>query len=569
MLRAFTSFRKFAFNRQCVRFVPQIRSFGEQPLSLFDKVLKYKTTHDELIELNLKEDHYTASILKALESAKVFGISPSGEETDKEKESLIQGITVSDIVFDGFSIQPSTIYLRNFYPALLKCLLDIRYSVLTGNPGISKSWFHWYILYQMVNKNVVHHDVEVPKLIVRQIARTELLFIFPHDCKAFRTTSVDLGHTILLRNFHHDAVLILVEPMYSKEEPIVYSGIKTILTCSPDQQRYKEFLKKGAGKVFMPVWSLDELKAVGAHIRHHSGQKLLDSDKIEERYHRFGGIFRHVIPVSSNAVVNAERLQAQVLGRTRPVDVFFKGTDIEKLDDQKDNISHMLLHYDVNYEEEDFMQFEMVFASEYVKKMIEQEDSNDEDLHTSVVQLNRMFRGGRNEDHFVFEHVVYQGLRRSDWKWEIYHEERQEWVNCKFEFKAGQLVDKEDEEILKNMQTNILYRPLNPQFSTIDMLWVELDEHGQKEFFGIQVTFAKEHSKSVLIYENLREDLGIKPEEKFNIYFITNPCHAETYARREQKSFISGASKSKLNEETLKFFTIKTEKFDFPLVTNW
>ena len=304
MLCAFTSFKKFAFNRQCVCFISQIRSFGEQPLSLFNKVLKYKITHDELTVLNLKEDIQTTLILKALESAKVFGISPSGEETDKE--SLIQGITVRNIDFDTISIQPSTIYVRNFYPALLKCLLDRRYSVLTGNPGISKSWFHWYILYQMVNKNVVHHDVEVPKLIVRQIARRDLQFIFLHDCKAFNTTSVDLGHNTLLCNFHHDATFILVEPKDSFQEPIVDSGLKTILTCSPDQQHYKEFLKSGAAKVFMPVWSLDELKAVGAHIRHHTSQKLLDSDKIEERYRRFGGIFRHVIPVSSNAVVNAK-----------------------------------------------------------------------------------------------------------------------------------------------------------------------------------------------------------------------------------------------------------------------
>ena len=108
----------------------------------------------------------------------------------------------------------------------------------------------------MINKSVVR-QFEVPKLIVCQIAQRKLLFIFPHDCKALLTVSVDLGHSLLLRNFHHDAVLILVEPMDSKEEPIVDSGIQTILTCSPDQQCYKEFLKNGAAKVFMPIWSLE------------------------------------------------------------------------------------------------------------------------------------------------------------------------------------------------------------------------------------------------------------------------------------------------------------------------
>ena len=48
-----------------------------------------------------------------------------------------------------------------------------------------------------------------------------------------------------------------------------------------------------------------------------------------------------------------------------------KCADIEILDDQNNNISHMPLQYKVNYEREDFTHFEMVFASEYVKKMIE------------------------------------------------------------------------------------------------------------------------------------------------------------------------------------------------------
>ena len=62
MLRTFTS---FSFNRQCVCFIPQIQSLGELPFSLFDDVLKYKTTHNihQLTELNFKEDHYTTSIL--------------------------------------------------------------------------------------------------------------------------------------------------------------------------------------------------------------------------------------------------------------------------------------------------------------------------------------------------------------------------------------------------------------------------------------------------------------------------------------------------------------------------
>ena len=114
MLRALTKFKNFAVKRQCVHFIPQIRSFGELPHCLFSSVLKCKTALLEILDLT--EDHETTSILNALENANVFGISPSGKETNEE--SLVQGITVSDVAFERISIQPSTIYLRKFYPAL-------------------------------------------------------------------------------------------------------------------------------------------------------------------------------------------------------------------------------------------------------------------------------------------------------------------------------------------------------------------------------------------------------------------------------------------------------------------
>ena len=574
MLHALTKFKNFAFNKQCVRYIPRIRSFGELPACLFDVVsVKHKT---DLIQLKLHEDQYTTSILNALENAKVFGISPCGEETNEE--SLVQGIAVSDVEFDEFSVQPSTIYLRHFYPALLSCLLKKRYSILTGNPGVSKSWFHWYILYHMINKNVVR-NFEAPKLIVRQIARKELVFIFPHYSKAFYTTSVDLFYSLFLRYFQRDAVLILVEPKDSLTEPEV-TGIQTILTCSPDRRHYKEFEKVGAAKVFMPVWTLDELQLVGAHIRCHASdeyqQKALTPEGIADRYNHFGGIIRHVIPVSEDALRSAERLQKKVLGHTKPVDIFVKGTDIEKEDNQKDNISHMLLHYEVDYEEKDFMQFNMVFASEYVKKMKEQETMSDEELQSCIVELKLMFQGGRKLNSDLFETVVFHGL--SSFEWKMYCKDEQKWVDRKFEFKESQWVAKQEEKLLQNMRPSVLYRPLNPKFPLVDMLWVEINERGQKELFFVQVTFAEKHDKSMSTYENLRSALCLKPSEKLNIYFVPNPRYVDTYAKRDKESFISGATKTKKDDpatfnkiakklDKLEFSVIKTNKFDYPFVS--
>ena len=69
---------KFKVSFGNLYFVPQLRFYGkEPPACLFDAVLKRKTDH--LKELNLSEDDHTTSILKGLQTAKVFNISACGK----------------------------------------------------------------------------------------------------------------------------------------------------------------------------------------------------------------------------------------------------------------------------------------------------------------------------------------------------------------------------------------------------------------------------------------------------------------------------------------------------------
>lgn len=59
----------------------------------------------------------------------------------------------------------------------------------------------------------------------------------------------------------------------------------------------------------------------------------------------------------------------QALITANLVDTFISGVDIEKRDAQKDNISHLLLQYDV-LSDIGFQYFQMMYASLYVKKCI-------------------------------------------------------------------------------------------------------------------------------------------------------------------------------------------------------
>lgn len=52
-----------------------------------------------------------------------------------------------------------------------------------------------------------------------------------------------------------------------------------------------------------------------------------------KRFDKFGGIFRYVLPLNKSVVFSAEDSQKNVLARTKAVDVFLPGSDIEKADE--------------------------------------------------------------------------------------------------------------------------------------------------------------------------------------------------------------------------------------------
>ena len=158
------------------------------------------------------------------------------------------------------SVVPNTLYIRDFYPRLFNCLRKEKRSILVGNPGISKSWFQWYMIYSLVKEDVSlgpNHlgNNSHPKVIIRQIGKEKLTLYFPEYDKAYSTAQV----RSLVDQFKPDTALYLIEPSASLMEPY-RTDVQTTITCSPDQRHYKEFAKSGAIKYYMHCWNLAELQ---------------------------------------------------------------------------------------------------------------------------------------------------------------------------------------------------------------------------------------------------------------------------------------------------------------------
>ena len=205
----------------------------------------------------------------------------------------------------------------------------------------------------------------------------------------------------------------------------------------------------------------------------------------------------------------------------------------------------------------------MMIASEFVQKNFDEQRPSDTELHGCIRELIHMFRGSKKQIPFLFEFVVYHiMLVNSSFKWNICKDGRN-WEDHHLKFSSGEVIAKHEEEVLKNMQTGVLYRPVDPQFPAVDMLWVEENEPGQRVYFGIQVTFAEAHAKSKTVYKKLYDRLGLNQKDKLKICIITNPYHAETYAKLKKDQFFKPQLKPEDNFlYDIEFATISAKEFD-------
>ncbi len=292
-----------------------------------------------------------------------------------------------------------------------------------GNPGVSKSWFQWYIMYSLVNEKVFPtlgrnymNSTKPPEVIIRHEGDSQIFFYFPRCEKVF---SMAYHTKHILEFFKPDTALYLMEPANSLIEP-TFCELQTIISCSPDRRRYKEFFKRGAQVRYMPCWSLDELKLVGAHIaKTHGDHNFYSPEAVERRYNQFGGIITYVIPLKEHVLYLAENEQRNAIAEASPLKVMEPGIGIEKRENKK-NISHFLMKYDVKYGGEyvgdikEFTQFDMTIISKFVEKDMKKKawGMNNVELETALT-TQLMFIEELPPNYSMFEILIGEVLVRS------------------------------------------------------------------------------------------------------------------------------------------------------------
>jgi hypothetical protein len=127
---------------------------------------------------------------------------------------------------------------------LLFCLFfligNFTCTAILGNPGIGKSFFHFYFLKFLLGKNntvVYHHNLMTHWYL-------------------FTPTGVRQGDndTPLPNDLNDLSTWYLVDAI----KPKIWAA-KTVLVFSPNPATYREFVKEGARTRYMPVWTEAEI----------------------------------------------------------------------------------------------------------------------------------------------------------------------------------------------------------------------------------------------------------------------------------------------------------------------
>ena len=113
------------------------------------------------------------------------------------------------------------------------------------------------------------------------------------------------------------------------------------------------------------------------------------------------------------------------------------------------------------------------------------------------------------------------------------------------------------------MEPGVLYHPANPKFTAVDMMWVQQNDSGQREYFCILVTFAEKFEQKRSVYMRLYTNLGMKEEDRITIYIVTNPQYAKSYAMKTKEEFFYPVLEPEDKEfQNLEFAVLHSKNFE-------
>ena len=272
----------------------------------------------------------------------------------------------------------TALLIRESYVGLFEKIVDnlsrkLHRMAISGNPGIGKSLFLFYVMWR------ISFMENVGAVVLRRAKDSDKIYIF---------TKSGCWYT-MGNNKEVDDILGLGNTWYLTDTLLPVPGeVKavTIIVSSPSRKHYAEFLKYSATDSlrYLPIWTLEELNLASTLY------ESLSLDLVKERYLLIGGIPRFVLEKFDQNLKDI-------------IDLAITRLDIEKIQSisignlqNENDISHIIVHFVVN----DLFEIESLqFSSNYVT-----ETALDLLAQKQEEQLRNFISGG--------EHcTIYSGIR--------------------------------------------------------------------------------------------------------------------------------------------------------------
>ncbi|RGB27176.1 hypothetical protein C1646_769459 [Rhizophagus diaphanus] len=228
-----------------------------------------------------------------------------------------------NIRFLGKEQGPSALFIRKCYLDLEDVVFDNKITKLriTGNPGIGKTYFGYYLLYLLALRDVT---------VVYDNHKESNPIVFESGKNAFISNS-----EMIKLYLQKSKVWYIVD---GKEPKSV--DAKTILICSPKRDYYKKF-DNYEGVVtarFMPIWSWEEIKKCRKGLYNDEVEKKLAKDL----FLKWGGIPRYVLEKAKD-ITSQQKLDDAILDCDMDIFKYIGESSVERT-----TTSHMIVHNYVN-----------------------------------------------------------------------------------------------------------------------------------------------------------------------------------------------------------------------------
>ena len=363
-----------------------------------------------------------------------------------------------------------------------------------------------------------------PEVVIRQVGESvSEVWDIKQELVLYCVNSNSYG---VLSCFDPKKSIYLYEPEGSVHGPHYGPWIPTVCTSPPEASTFKEFVKNGAVEIYMPTWTLPELQAVRTFIADRSPERMsLTEDDIAERYHAFGGIFRHVFAPNPDFIKEEQK---------RGIDELFLG-DIEQ--GRQDGSDHVYVaQYSVETQgSRSFEDAEIDFVSDGVREAVE--------ARISALDLEDKIHLLRQNDYhgifmlflsqYIYEDVIALRLLQGvNWQ-------RKKFTDSdfsEFHLKLTKIV-KGKPPVYADMEAGVLYKSFNNDYPAVEMIYTT--EEGL--VYGLHVT----RSYATRVIKPHAEDqwldtIGLKDEEeKVWIAVIPEPSFA-THLEAKYGGDVSG-----------------------------